>query len=326
MLLIPNLGAEQPLVNSDQLDTLRPFVLQAMQNLVQNSKAQESRSQPQALTGCDSSYLPAELLAELPADGLFAFINTRDVVELARREGRPLIGSANALSFHSRDWLFNYQSAQKDPWLDVALAYEFDTYTRDDIIELASTRVSQHPSLQQNRTWKPFLSASASGRCAGQGAELGQDEIQFIKNSQSTGLCLEPWVKRTRDYSSQFWLTESEIYWLSSTYQIVTPAGRYRGLETTRQLNRTPNFQPDDPIFSLHRALALELKRAGYSGPLGIDGFDYEGHNEKEHRAACEINARLTMAHLLLGMAVTRNGDETNTRDIRLLLKDQIVE
>ena len=30
-------------------------------------------------------------------------------------EGRPLIGSANALSFHSRDWLFNYQSAQKTP-------------------------------------------------------------------------------------------------------------------------------------------------------------------------------------------------------------------
>ena len=164
---------------------------------------------------------------------------------------------------------FNYQSAQKDPWLDVAFAYDFDTHTRDDIIELASTRVSQHPSLQQNRTWKPFLSASASGRCAGQGAELGQDEIQFIKNSQSTGLCLEPWVKRTKDYSSQFWLTESEVYWLSSTYQLVTPAGRYRGLETTRQLNRTPIFQPDDPIFSRHRALALELKGAGYSGPAG---------------------------------------------------------
>ena len=265
-------------------------------------------------------------MAELPADGLFAFINTNDVVELARREGRPLIGSANAMSFHSRDWLFEYQSAQNDPWLDVAFAYDFDTYTRDEIIELASTRVSQHPSLQQNRTWKPFLSASASGRCAGQGTELGQDEIQFIKNSQNTGLCLEPWVKRIRDYSSQFWLTESEIYWLSSTYQLVTPAGRYRGLETTRQLNRTPNFQPDDPIFNRHRALALELKRAGYSGPLGIDGFDYERQNKKEHRAACEINARLTMAHLLLGMAVSRNIRETNTRDIRLLLKEQIVE
>ena len=207
MLLIPNLGAEQPRVSSEQLDTLRPFVLQAMQNLVQSSKAQDSEKPTPTLAGYDNSYLPAELLAELPADGLFAFINTNDVVELARREGRPLIGSANAMSFHSRDWLFEYQSAQNDPWLDVAFAYDFDTYTRDEIIELASTRVSQHPSLQQNRTWKPFLSASASGRCAGQGTELGQDEIQFIKNSQNTGLCLEPWVKRTRDYSSQFWLT-----------------------------------------------------------------------------------------------------------------------
>ena len=76
MLLIPNLGAEQPLVNSEQLDTLRPFVLQAMRNLVQSSKAQVSQSQPQALAGYDNSYLPAELLDELPADGLFAFINT----------------------------------------------------------------------------------------------------------------------------------------------------------------------------------------------------------------------------------------------------------
>ena len=326
MLFIPNLGAEQPLANREHLDALRPFVLRAMENLVRNSRYVDSLGESRVLGRYERSYLPAELLDKLPDDGLFAFINTNDVVELARKEGRPLIGSANAMSFHSRGWLYKYQSRQQDPWLDAAFAYDFDNYTRDDIIELASTRLRQHPSLQRNRTWKPFLSASASGRCAGQGTELGQDEIKFIKNSQSIGLCLEPWVRRTRDYSSQFWLTDTEVFWLSSTHQLVTPAGRYRGLETTCRTNHTPSFQLDDPIFSRHHALALELKREGYSGPLGIDGFDYRGYQGEERRAACEVNARLTMAHLLLGMAVTRGTPKASACDIRLLLKEEIVE
>ena len=326
MLFIPNLGAEQPLANREHLDALRPFVIQAMGNLVRNSWSEGSPSGSRVPGGYGHSYLPAELLNELPDDGLFAFINTDDVVELARREGRPLIGSAKAMSFHSRGWLYKHQSEQQDPWLDTAFAYDFDKYTRDDIIELASTRLRQHPSLRQNRTWKPFLSASASGRCAGQGVELGPDEIKFIKNSQNIGLCLEPWVQRTRDYSSQFWLTDTEVHWLSSTHQLVTPAGRYRGLETTCGTEQTPIFQVNDPIFSRHHALALELKREGYSGPLGIDGFDYHGHDGEERRAACEINARLTMAHLLLGKAATRGIPRASACDIRLILKDEIVE
>ena len=152
MLFIPNLGAEQHLANREHLDALRPFVLQAMESLVRNSWYEGSLGESRMPDGYEHSYLPAELLDELPPDGLFAFINTNDVVELARKEGRPLVGSANAMSFHSRGWLFEHQSVQQDPWLDVAFAYDFDTYSRDDIIELASTRLRHHPSLQQELT------------------------------------------------------------------------------------------------------------------------------------------------------------------------------
>ena len=113
MLFIPNLGAEQPLANREHLDALRPFVLRAMENLVRHSRYIDSLGESRVLGGYERSYLPAELLNKLPDDGLFAFINTNDVVELARKEGRPLIGSANAMSFHSRGWLYNISQDNK---------------------------------------------------------------------------------------------------------------------------------------------------------------------------------------------------------------------
>ena len=82
MLIIPNVGAEQPLVTSEHIEALRPFVTQVMKRLVKDSREDSPPGDPHLLAKGAESYLPVKLRDALPADAVFAFINTPDTMAL----------------------------------------------------------------------------------------------------------------------------------------------------------------------------------------------------------------------------------------------------
>lgn len=305
MRILPNIGAEQPLSDTSRLSSLHPFTERAMATLfpgVDHYLVDGTPIEP-FHTQCD--YLPETILRVIEPTAVLAFLNTSDVVKSANVERKELVGSRDAMTFHRRDWLFNYQLAQDTPWLGAAACFDFTLLSREEVIARARNVISQKPRLQENRTWKPFFSASGSGRCAGQGLDLGRDEENFILNTLHSGLILEPWVNRLKDLSTQLWLSDNEIHWLSSTVQKVSPAGRYLGLSATWTGTQCPVARNDVSLEATHLALAKEVWAQGYRGPLGIDGFDYrESCGSIEHRI-CEINARFTMGHLLIGIECT---------------------
>ena len=307
MVIIPNLGAEQPRTNSNHLDALRPFVERVMGILVPDQEHELWDGRKLGASKVIEAYLPPALREELACHAVFAFINTPEVLGEAAKRGLGLVGSPDAIRYHRRDWLFQKQASQNCTWNAQSCCFNFDVTSREEALSFANDQIRRTPALQINRTWKPFLSASGSGRCAGSGPELRADEEQFILKTPSIGLVLEPWVDRVSDFSSQYWLTNSKVYWLSSTSQKVSPAGRYLGLKTTWHGSRAPSCQTGGLFETSHHDLVQELWLDGYRGPLGIDGFTYHTRGREMRRDACEINARLTMAHLLIAAHLARS-------------------
>ena len=323
MLIVPNVGAEQALADTSRLEALRPFVQSSMASLFPSMTHELQNGARLPKLEVKRQYLPTSLVDEIAPESLLAFMNTPDVVEYAATRNIPLVGSTQAMRFHSRDWLFRLQVAEETPWVTTAACFDFAQHTRTEVIALAQEKIHRTPALQRNRTWKPFLSANSSGRCAAIGTELGPDEKQFIINAEHTGLLLEPWATRTRDMSSQYWLSDRSVHWLSSTLQDVSPAGRYKGLTTTWTPASHPVVHIADDFEEAHHALARKVWDAGYRGPLGIDGFDYRDSDHAQIHRICEINARLTMGHLLIGLACSQ-GDELETSESQLKLQLQI--
>ena len=322
MLIFPNVGAEQNLSDTSRLEALYPFVENAMGSLFPSLTHQLRTDGSHPAHQLHRHYLPQHIRTEIAPNSVFAFINTPEVIQFAEAESRPIVGSPRALTFHSRDWLFRLQAKENTPWVQSAACFDFTKIAREQVIKLAQDKVNETPALQQSRTWKPFLSASGSGRCAGSGTKLGDDEKQFVLNAKHTGLILEPWVLRGRDVSSQYWLSEQSVDWLSSTVQDLSPAGRYRGLSAVWTKVGHPVVRIGDEIEEAHHLLAQKVWEAGYRGPLGIDGFDYHDRDAAQVHRICEINARLTMGHLLIGLACSQSdGNEWAEPQSKLQLR-----
>ncbi len=305
MLIIPNLGAEQDLQRNAPTNALKPFARRAMAALFplyahQDEDGHSIKEFPRSHRPLN--YLPTDIQEFYEPDSLFAFLNTPEILERANCEHRPLVGHPEALSFHRRDWLHQQLKTQESfqRSIEDVVAFNLSENSRESVIAEAANIIQATTSLQADRTWKPYFSASASGRCAGRGPTLSPDELNFLRDTKHTGVCLEPWRRRARDYSTQFWLTDDGPVFLSSTLQHTTPAGRYRGLTTTWYPNEQAQFQVKDLDNALHFELAGQLFQCGYRGPLGIDGFEFHTEDGIRNRSVCEINARLTMAHLLL--------------------------
>lgn len=312
MLIIPNLGAEQPLQNNAPVARLQPFAARAMASLFpkveHNFGPHGSVGERRIAPNQTQSYLPADIQELYEPNSVFAFLNTPEIVELARQRSTPLIGHPNALTFHRRDWLHLHLRDQEgfESSVEDCITLTFAGNSRESVITEAAQAIERTPSLQSNRTWKPYFSAGGSGRCAGQGPTLSSEELRFLRDTTHIGLCLEPWRQRTRDYSSQFWLTDNGVAYLSSTIQYTTPAGRYRGLSTIWNPNAEPQFEATTIPNAHHHIVAKQLFNLGYRGPLGFDGFEFRTNGVLLNRPICEMNARLTMAHLLIADQVSR--------------------
>ena len=118
-------------------------------------------------------------------------------------------------------------------------------------------------------------------------------------------LLFEPWVDRIIDFGTVGLITPSETLFLPTHKQIVDATGVCRAIETHWQGGREAQLD------QANRQIADALRRSGYIGPFGIDGFAYrDERGRKRILPLSEINARLTFGHVAYAKA-ERTGSST---------------
>jgi len=122
--------------------------------------------------------------------------------------------------------------------------------------------------------------------------------------ARAGGAILEPWLQRTHDLSVQLYISPAaEIQLLGSTRLMTSPAGVTRGIAGT--LGDDELSHSRSPGDTAARSAAIELARSaaklGYSGPCGVDAFEFRGPAGLELRPIVELNARFTMGTVALG-------------------------
>lgn len=107
--------------------------------------------------------------------------------------------------------------------------------------------------------------------------------------SQNHPLIAEPWVQRTRDFSTQWKISpKGEIHYLGLTICHNDALGKYRASEIGN-----PSFTID---LKIYEKLLEEIAALGFFGNLGIDGMIYENGMQP----VVEINPRKTMGFAAL--------------------------
>lgn len=113
-------------------------------------------------------------------------------------------------------------------------------------------------------------------------------------------LVLEPWVERVQDFGTQFWIPEQGApLWLGTLELLNEANGTFRG-------HRLPALAPEQlPTGLIECSLKVceAARQAGYWGPLGIDSFTFRHAEGIRLRPVVELNARLTMGMVALGLA-----------------------
>lgn len=117
-------------------------------------------------------------------------------------------------------------------------------------------------------------------------------------------LIVEPWLERTVDFSTQWYITDNDISCLGATVLVNTERGSYLGNQ----------FFPNDPFllirhpqveehYTLANKILQEIQRLGFRGNLGIDAFFYKRNGVEQLLPIVEINPRKTMGFVTLQFA-----------------------
>lgn len=113
-------------------------------------------------------------------------------------------------------------------------------------------------------------------------------------------LILEPWVERVQDFGTQFWISEQGPAVHLGTLELLNePNGTFRG-------HKLPALREDQlpaGLLSWGLKICEAVRAAGYWGPLGLDSFTHHSTEGVKLRPLVELNARLTMGMVALGLA-----------------------
>ena len=112
-------------------------------------------------------------------------------------------------------------------------------------------------------------------------------------------LIAEPWVETSLNFSTHYEIGE-QIRFIGACEIINNQRGMFQASKVNHPLDIP------DSHFKKATALLKKVHQMGYFGPIGIDGFIYEG---KDH--ICEINPRRTMGRVALDYA---NGKKMTLR------------
>ena len=145
--------------------------------------------------------------------------------------------------------------------------------------------------------------------------ELLENQKLWITKVIESGreIVVEPWLDRVMDFSAQLEMTTSGLKLCGYTGLINDARGQFQANwagpkfeksippAVLAALRVTPRAGNEIQLFfaDLFDALAVELKKAGFLGPLGIDCFVYRDVNDALRlKPVVEINPRYTMGRL----------------------------
>jgi hypothetical protein len=153
---------------------------------------------------------------------------------------------------------------------------------------------------------KANFGMSARERILGRGAPATTQAMQWVQKqlAENEAVYFEPWVERIEEVGLQFTVPkEGEPLLEGITPLLTDPLGTYRGSRfraVSCQLARSDEFAA---VLDIVTRAAQRIQRLGYFGPLGIDAMRYRtADGESRWRPLQDINARLTMGRLALGL------------------------
>ena len=143
----------------------------------------------------------------------------------------------------------------------------------------------------------PF-SASARERLRGSGTRLDGPSLRRAERLlESYGrLLFEPWMERTCDVGRVAIIDGSRLRVLPLHGLLVAPNGVFRGVELAGPERAPRGLEAlEDSSYRCVEAVAQRLRSLGYSGPFGVDAWQYRGTDgEVRFHPLGEINARMT--------------------------------
>lgn len=151
--------------------------------------------------------------------------------------------------------------------------------------------------------------AAGRNRVLGRGRRLDDAQRGAIENlrKEHGRLILMPWVRRTLDFG--LWLApEGAGSWRRGVHEVeVDERGRFRGVVVTGE---GPELDAPAYLHTIGDLVRDHLLEAGYEGPFGIDGWEYQSvTGTRMLMPLGEINARRTfgmVAHELVQRVAPR--------------------
>lgn len=193
------------------------------------------------------------------------------------------------------------------------IRHMFRIFDPDELRDLGSFHqslreaISTWPDLYQQRwTLKPRFGSSGRGRLPGTFLRV---ELPALPGAQSRliergGVILEPFLDRTADISSQFFVhADGKVEILGTLAQVLSTSGSYDG--HTGQIvdgQVIAGSEYDDQMIVDSLKLVHEFARKGFRGPCGTDGFAFRAKEKVHFRSLVELNARFTVGTIVIGL------------------------
>jgi hypothetical protein len=171
-------------------------------------------------------------------------------------------------------------------------------------------------SAQQTAAWvvKANFGMSARERSLGRGSPPSQQAVQWVRKQLAEGgpVYFEPWVERLEEIGIQFTIPSAGHPVLEGITPLITDSlGTYRGSRFRGASCQLAGLDGTKPVLEIATRAAQRIQQLGYYGPLGIDAMRYcTPAGEIRWRPLQDINARLTMGRLALGLRRIVQSDE----------------
>ena len=236
--------------------------------------------------------------------GLVAWLNTPRAAATAARRGLSLWGPSPALVRVVHDKGYCARASEALGLVEVSLRGAITVLDVDDctVDGLVACTIAQPGFMAGGGlVAKPRMSTSGRGRLD---LRRGITERAAARLRRHGGAVVEPWLPRTGDYSSQWWIADDGLHFLGATEARQSFAGLWQGSRMWIDVDGIPTVPGDVGRAVVDRGLLLaeRLAREGFRGPCGVDVFTWDHDGERQVRL-CEINARMTAGFVAVMLA-----------------------
>jgi len=316
VVLLPNFCAEEDA--NWRLLLSQPFYrrLATMWRLLFGEETRVKGVDSDSLHDLSSSLFhhPEPIFRGLPIHGAgVPWLMTTPAAESLIKLGVTPWGSSPELVHQIHDKAYTKRFASESSLDPDPIRSLFRIFEGDEIRDLNVFHQSLRETLstwpeQYRERWtlKPRFGSSGRGRLPGTFLRV---ELPALPGAQSRlidrgGVILEPFLDRTVDVSSQFFVHSSgDVEVLGTLAQVLSTSGSYDG-HTGRVIEGhiSAGSRYDKTIVQDSLMLVHDVVAKGFRGACGIDGFAFRANGQTYFRPLVELNARFTVGTIVIGL------------------------